>query len=354
MAAQQLKVCYLLPRIGGDCFKQAQIMSRHLLHAPMVEQIAAIKPVEIEDSVALYRMHFQVNADARFIRGYRLHMQVTQLFSGHRRVLQSENYLEDGSSIQSSFRREFLHQPLKRKVLVLVSLKRGATHCGQEFRKALLRIYAYAHDERVDEETDEMFQLRILAVGDRGAHHNVVLSAVTLEQQGKGGEQGHIQSGIIDLTHALQFHKSVGRHSNAANIRAIGTACLARPVFRQVQLFRDAGELLSPVLKIASHFFFREPAPLPEGIVGVLHRQRWQQVRLSLMKGLIELHEFVIENGLRPSIRNNVVQRTQEDMIAFAQLEQSHSEERAARQIERPLKFLVQSRKDKLLLSGFR
>src|SRR4051812_10444168 len=111
-------------------------------------------------------MHFKINTYAWIIRCYSFHLQIPEPFCCHGRVLQREYHLKNGCGIQSSLRGEFLYEPLKRKVLMLISLKRSATHRGQQFREALSGIHAYANDERVDEEPDQIFKLRILTVGN--------------------------------------------------------------------------------------------------------------------------------------------------------------------------------------------
>src|SRR5947209_2319712 len=52
------------------------------------------------------------------------------------------------------------------------------------------------------------------------------------------------------------------------------------------------------------------------------------------MKCFIERDEFLIEDVLRPGVRNNMVEIQQQDVIALTQLEQSHAQQWPARQVK--------------------
>ena len=62
-----------------------------------------------------------------------------------------------------------------------------------------------AQDQGVDEEADERLDLWTGAVGDGGAHGQIVLSAVTTEQELTGGQQAHKEGDPFLLTQRLHL-----------------------------------------------------------------------------------------------------------------------------------------------------
>ena len=57
------------------------------------------------------------------------------------------------------------------------------------------------------------------------------------------------------------------------------------------------------------------------------------------MERFIERDEFLIEDVLRPGVRNNMMAIQQQDVLALVQLEQPHAQQWPARQIKWPLIF---------------
>src|SRR5262249_9308743 len=106
-------------RILDNGPKHSQKMRGHLLHAPMVKEIATVEPIKIEYAPSLHCMHFKVDANAWLIRSQRFHCQILELPHGRRGVLQSKYHLEDGRRIQPPFRSEFFHLPPPRDVLLV-------------------------------------------------------------------------------------------------------------------------------------------------------------------------------------------------------------------------------------------
>ena len=67
----------------------------------------------------------------------------------------------------------------------------------QQIGKGFLGINPRPQHERINEEPNQLFQLRFLAIGYRRADHNVLLPAVTLQQYRKSRKQRHVKRGIV-------------------------------------------------------------------------------------------------------------------------------------------------------------
>ena len=96
--------------------------------------------------------------------------------SASRRVLQREHDLEQRIAAQVALGLELLDQLLEGQVLVRVGIERALARPGQQFRERRVAGEITAHDQRVDEEADEAFDLGPVAPGDRRADRDVLLA----------------------------------------------------------------------------------------------------------------------------------------------------------------------------------
>src|SRR5207247_1033764 len=59
----------------------------------------------------------------------------------------------------------------------------------------------------------------------------------------------------------------------------------------------------------------RQPCPLPQRKVRILHRQRRQRIHPPLAIRRIEGRQFAIEDAARPAVRHDVMHRPQQDVV---------------------------------------
>src|SRR5262249_45583190 len=152
-------------------------MARHLLHPPPVEQVPVVDPVEPDLLLPLQGVRLQVEAHTQLASSYRLYSQPLHPPLYLRRILQRKDHLEERRRVQAPWRREFLHQSLERRVLMLIGLERHPPHLSKQLAETLLPLDPHPHDQRVDEKPDQLIQLRLPPVGYRGPHYYVVLPA---------------------------------------------------------------------------------------------------------------------------------------------------------------------------------
>ncbi len=113
-----------------------------------------------------------------------------------------------------------------------------------------------------------------------------------------------------------------------------------RPVAGQFQQGGRAHESLLPVSRLGVQLFAFDPAPLPDGIVGVLDRQRRQGVAFATAVARVEAAQFVDQHAHGPAVGNDMMQGDQQHVFVGRQPDQAASRQRAPGQIERRLGFL--------------
>ncbi|PHM68671.1 hypothetical protein Xkoz_03651 [Xenorhabdus kozodoii] len=77
-------------------------------------------------------------------------------------------------------------------------------HLGKQIRDTEIIIAGDAQRQRVNEEPDYPFQLRVRAVSHRGADNNILLPAEPIQYQTPGTEHRHKQGGVMALPQLFQ------------------------------------------------------------------------------------------------------------------------------------------------------
>ncbi len=83
---------------------------------------------------------------------------------------------------------------------MLIGFERCIPHLMEKLAEGFAPVHAYAQDERVHEEADQVFQMHVLAIRYRAADDDVVLAGIALQQNAEGRKQGHVQAGLMVLT----------------------------------------------------------------------------------------------------------------------------------------------------------
>ena len=95
---------------------------------------------------------------------------------------------------QITFRLQFLHELLKRKILVSVGSETYCPHTAQQLSKAGIAGKIRAQNQRVDEEPDKILHLGAITARYRRTDNDSLLARVAIQQRLEGGEQCHKQS----------------------------------------------------------------------------------------------------------------------------------------------------------------
>src|SRR5262245_13199651 len=319
-------------RISQQRLQQPQVMPGHLLYPPAVEQVAVVEPGESEFSIPLPGVQLQVTADAQLIARQRLDLQPLHCLRDLWGILQGEDYLEEGRGVEAALRGEFLDQPLEGQILMLVSLQRRLPDLGEQLGEAEPGVEAQAHDQRVDEKADQLLQLCLLSVGDGRADEDLILVAVAGEQDSEGGQQGHIEGGLVAPAELLQAGQQLRVELELAEFGGKGLEWWTSSVGGQLEPLGNGGQLLLPVGQSGAQRLLL--LALPQGKVGILDRQWRERMMLALAESLVEDGQLAGEDGLRPAIGDDVVKSAQEDMLLGRELEELEAEQRSAGQVE--------------------
>ena len=251
---------------------------------------------------------------------------------GH--ALEGEHHLEERRSAGVAGGIELLDQPFEGHVLVRVGAEARLSRARDERVEREIRRGAEAQHERVEEGSGDAFDLRTRAVRDRRAHEDVVLGRVAVEEHAERGEQGHERRRPGpspdggDRPRELQPERDADAR---ATVRRRGRS---RMVGWQIEGDGSAGELRPPGFELGREDVAGEPAPLPRGVVRVLHREIRQAVRALLDDGGVHREELATEDAERPRVDDAVIEGQEQRVIVVAEGQQTSTHERARGEIE--------------------
>ncbi|GCB53403.1 hypothetical protein SNL152K_10760 [Streptomyces sp. NL15-2K] len=242
-------------------------------------------------------------------------------------VLHGEHHLEQRMPGQRPFRSQLLHQPLERHVLMREGLEARLPHLRQDVPELRIPRQIGADHECVDEGTDQVLQRLVGAPRDRDADRYVRPRAEPRQQQRKGGLKGHVRGDALGAGELHQPLVDVGRNRERHPVPATARHRRPRQIRGQRQLVRRPGQRPPPVVDLG-----REPAvriglvaqqfPLPEGVVGVLHRQRLPRRGLATRPRLVRHRQVPGQRPHRPAVGGDVMQHHHQKPIVRSGLEQ--------------------------------
>jgi len=150
-------------------------------------------------------------------------------------------------------------------------------HALQQLAEGGVAAQVGTHDQCVDEEPDEPFQLGIVAVGHRHTDADVLLAAVPAEQNLKGRQNGHEQRRPFSLAERNKLAQESGRSKVVAQVERLRAALRnlnrrARMVRGQVENGLLVRQARLPVGELILQIVALQPLPLPQGIIGILDR----------------------------------------------------------------------------------
>ncbi|OEZ49779.1 hypothetical protein DUGA6_62640 [Duganella sp. HH105] len=327
--------------VGHDGLHQPGEMRRHARHRRRLEQIGVVADAAVQASGVLRERERQVELGLYALAAHGLQGQPRQRERVHRRVLQRQHYLEQRRMAGVALRLEYIDQLLERHVLVRVRVQRVAAHLVDQLQEAGAVIDLGAQHQRVDEEADQPFRLRAVAVGDRRADADVVLSGVTRQQHIEGCRQRHEQGALHTAAQVIEASRSGGRQCERLRRAAMALMGRTRTVCRQRQQSRCARQVTMPVIELLLQHVSAEPLALPVCEVGVLDRQFRQRRWLLLHVGAVQRGHLVHKNADGPAVGDNVMHRQQHDVLRVAQTQQARADQWAGGQVERCLRLVL-------------
>ncbi|RPK91044.1 hypothetical protein EES47_07150 [Streptomyces sp. ADI98-12] len=315
--------------VGGDRAGQRREVPPHPLHGGGVEERGAVLDRAVQGSTAGTGRRALLELPAHLVGGVgagelaALHAQALEGAGLGRRVLQDHHRLDERRARGVAFRRDQLHQPLERHVLVLEGGQDGLPHLVEVGGEGEAGVQAGTEDEDVDEEADEGLHLGPLPARHRGAHRDVVLARAPGQQElGQRGQRDEEAGAALAAQGPQSVGHLLGEGEGVHGARVVGAAPFAArggagPVGRQLQRL-DAGQLLLPVGRVAVEGVRGVAGALPGREVGVLHGERFGRVRrpLRVQAGRVPRAQLPDDDLHRGAVGDDVVHPQQEAVRA--------------------------------------
>ena len=166
-------------------------MPGHTLDGRPIEQIGIVLEIASKALWPLRHQQSDVIFGGTAVDGHRLEGEFWQFdhFTGS--DLQREPHLEQGRVAEIALRLQFLHQHLEGQVLMGKRAHHHPAHPLDELPKIRFSGQIRAKHQGVQEKTDEILNLRAVAVGNRRADADVILPGVPIQQSLKSGQHHH-------------------------------------------------------------------------------------------------------------------------------------------------------------------
>ncbi|CAB3975702.1 hypothetical protein BCO9919_07049 [Burkholderia cenocepacia] len=265
-------------RIGDHGIDERAEVFRHAIDRGGVEQVEVVFQRAREAVVGILHMEREVE-----LRGVGLHRHRRGHETGeaHRlgwRFLVREHDLEHRRAAQVALERERIHHLLERNLLAAVAVERDALHARQQFAEGRIAGQVHAQREHVREEADQRLGHARAPVGDRGADDEVLLVAVSRQEQRIRGEHDHERAGAGRTRDRAQavgaFAVQLERQHRAAELLDGGPRAVGGQ-FDQVRRIRQRG---AQQRQFAMRVGGREAFVLPHRVVRVLDSQFRQRL----------------------------------------------------------------------------
>ena len=335
VVAQQRQTVH---RLVGSRHHSAQHLlqiTRVTLHRHRVEQRRRVLDHAFDTAGRRLRQtEGQIEFRYRMRHAHRTRMQIGESQIARFVVLPCEHGLEDRCVRQTARRVHHFHHLLERQLLVLLRRQHALLHLVDQ-RRDRRTLQIHAHRQRVHEESDQTLHLAAATVRHRRAHHHIRLPRQPRQHHRPRRHQRHVQRPAVLQAQRLQLRcqRRVQPH-----VQQRATVILLRrtlAVRRQLQQRRRALQGLPPVRAHAREPIAGQALALPRRIVRILHRQRWQLVRLAAHPRRIQRFQLPRQHAHRPAVRHDVVHRQQQHVTLRRQTDQTAAQQRAALQIER-------------------
>jgi len=251
--------------------------------------------------------------------GHRPEAQTRDLQALDGSVLHHQHHLEQGGEGEAPLRSQLLDEPFERQILVRMGGQRGLPGAAEESPEGRIGGQVAAQHQGVDEKPDQLLGLHPVAPGDRRAHREVVLAAVTGQQRLEGGEEHHEERRSFAPGEGLDLAGESGGQAQGDRGAAVGLHRGPRPVGGQREEGRQARELPAPVGDLALQDLAAQPGGLPDGKIRVLHGQLRQGGRPAFGERGVERHDLVNQDAHRPAVARDVMHGQHGDMVMLSQ-----------------------------------
>ena len=192
-------------------------------------------------------------------------------------VVQHKGDLENRGVAGIALRMQLVDQLFEGKVLVVVGVEHGLAGAGEQLFEADVVFRPEAQHQGIGEKTDQPFDLRAMAAGNRRADDQILLIAKPTEEPAPGGEEGHEEATAMAPAKiaeaAAELPIDFKRHPAAP----LAAHLRPRMIERQLQQPGSSLQVPPPEVELAVQRFSRQHLGLPSRKIGVLQGERRQR-----------------------------------------------------------------------------
>jgi hypothetical protein len=243
-------------------------------------------------------------------------------------VLPAEQNLHERVVRQAACRVQPLDQDLEGDVLMLVGGQAAGAHLIQKLGERGVCAQVDPQDQGVDEEPHQIVERRVTSSGNREAHGHIGTGAQLGQQHGQRGLDHHEAGGVVLARHTgdplLQLRRPAHLDRGAPLIghRRIG------PIGGQVEAFRQPGEGLLPVGQLlgdraAVVVDIAQLRTLPQGVVDVLHRERFPAGCAPRTPAGIGQAQIGDQRSQRPAVGGDMVHHGNQEVFVVRRAEKT-------------------------------
>ena len=319
--------------IGDEVIQQGEEVAGQSLDGVRAEECGVVEPLAVQAALFFDQGKGEIIGSADRSQIHRLQAQAACGGPGTL-VLIGKHHLENRRVAEITRGLQGLDHQLEGDIGMREgSLSRGAGP-GQELVEGGVVMQMQAQSQRIDKESDQGLEFRAGAVGDGCADDDVVLIGVAGQKCGKRAPNGHKWRGARCAGQGVQPLRQVAGdvEGNRAGLAASHGG--SGKIGGKRQEGRGVGKMLLPKAKLSIPFAPCQPFSLPEGKIGILHRQLRQSSGGDIAPGPIKRCELAQENACRPAICDDVVHGHGDDMVMLGQAIEAHPQQWPIRQVE--------------------
>ncbi len=346
-AGEQLQPADAGLRPGQGIGEQVQVVRDHPGHGGLVEQVGRVFPDQAQVVVLGPRLpaeplrrtrhhdHVEV-ALGRAVRalGDRAG-EPAEVQIGHRGVVEAEHDLEQRSARGVAGRADRVDEGVHRGVRPGQRVDDGPLHLLDQARERHLAGDLGPQDQGVDDHAEQRFELGQAAVRRPGAHEQVLLTGVAVQQRREARVHGREQRHPVLPAERPQCAGQLGRDLDPRRRAAEAHDRRPRAIGRQRQDVGCAGQQGGPVVHVSLQHLAPHPLPLPQGVVRVLDGEVGKRRRLAGREGRVEGAQLGQQHRQRPAVVHEMVLHVDERVLACSVAQQQPARQRRRVQVER-------------------
>ncbi len=197
------------------------------LHGRRVEEVGVVVEHAGQPVRGVGQREIEIELRRAGREGERVERDAGELQGGLRKVQDLEADLEERRVPQVALGPQLFDQLREGDALVVVGAERGLADAVHEVSETRIAREIGAQDEHVDEETDQIFHVAVIAVGNRRADGDVGLAGVAVEERLEGREERHEQGGAVVAAEGPQRLGQGGAGTHGAGRSAPGRGSAA-------------------------------------------------------------------------------------------------------------------------------